>query len=167
MTAGKNEHEYAARVVWTGNEGRGTADYTAYGREHRIVVAGKPDIEGSASPAYRGAADRHNPEELFLAAIASCHMLFYLSLCARQGVRVLSYEGGATGSLTIGSDGGGRFDVITLTPMVTVAEGTDLELAARLDDVAHERCFIANSCGVPIARQLRLATSDALAAGAA
>ena len=166
MAAG-NGHEHAARVVWTGNRGTGTADYAAYGREHRIVVTGKPDLEGSSSPAYRGAADRHNPEELFLAAIAACHMLFYLSLCARQGVRVLSYEGGATGSLAIGSDGGGRFDVVTLTPVVTVAPGTDLELATRLDAVAHERCFIANSCSVPIVRQLRLTTADALPAGAA
>jgi organic hydroperoxide reductase OsmC/OhrA len=159
-------HGYAARVIWTGNRGAGTTDYASYGREHRIVVAGKPELEGSADAAFRGSPDRHNPEELFLAAIAACQMLFYLSLCARQGVRVLSYEGEASGSLALGPDGGGRFDVVTLTQVVTVARGTDLELATRLDDVAHERCFIANSCSVPIVRRLRL-TTDAVPAGAA
>lgn len=166
MAAG-NGHEHAARVIWTGNRGNGTTGYASYGREHRIIVAGKPELEGSSSPVYRGAPDRHNPEELFLAAVAACHMLFYLSLCARQGVRVLSYEIGAAGSLAIGSDGGGRFDVVTLTPVVNLAAGTDMELATRLDAIAHERCFIANSCSVPIVRQLRLETADALPAGAA
>ena len=166
MAAG-SRYEYAARVIWTGNRGAGTADYASYGREHRIVVAGKPELEGSADPAFGGAPDRHNPEELFLAAIAACHMLFYLSLCARQDVRVLSYECEASGSLAITSEGGGRFDAVTLGPVVTVAPGTDLDLAGRLDDVAHERCFIANSCSVPIVRRLRLVTDDAQTAGAA
>lgn len=166
MAAG-NRHEHAARVVWTGNRGAGTADYAAYGREHRIVVAGKPALDGSAAPAFRGASDRHNPEDLFLAAIAACHMLFYLSLCARGGVRVLSYECAASGSLAMTSGGGGRFEGVTLEPVVTVARGTDLALATRLDDVAHEQCFIANSCSVPIVRRLRVVTGDAQPAGAA
>lgn len=139
----------------------------SYGREHRIVVAGKPDLEGSADPVFRGAPDRHNPEDLFLAAIAACHMLLYLALCARQGVRVLSYEVEASGSLAFTAGGGGRFAGLTLDPVVTVAHGTDLDLAMRLDDAAHEQCFIANSCSVPIVRRLRLATADVLPAGSA
>lgn len=166
MAAG-NRHDYAARVIWTGSRGAGTTDYASYGREHRIVVAGKPVLEGSADPLFHGSSDRFNPEELFLAAIAGCHMLFYLALCSQQRVRVLSYESEASGSLTITRDGAGRFDAVTLTPVVMVAEGTDLELAMRLDDVAHERCFIANSCSVQISSHPRLTIGSASPAGAA
>lgn len=162
-----NRHEYAARVIWTGSGEAGTSDYASYDRDHRIVIAGKSDIDGSADPAFRGAPDRHNPEDLFLAAIAACHMLTYLSLCARKGVRVLSYDVAASGGLALTAAGGGRFDAVTLEPVVTVAAGSDLELATRLDDVAHEQCFIANSCSVPVVRRLRLVSADALPAGVA
>jgi organic hydroperoxide reductase OsmC/OhrA len=143
-------HEYTARLIWNGNTGRGTATYAGYGRQYRVLVAGKPELAGSADPAFRGEADRYNPEDLFLAAVSACHMLFYLSLCARQGVRVLAYEDAARGRMLMGADGGGKFEEIALRPAVTVAGGADMALAVRLHDDAHRLCFIANSCSVPI-----------------
>jgi organic hydroperoxide reductase OsmC/OhrA len=157
-TAMKHAGDYAASVIWTGNLGEGTASYTAYGRDFTVVVPGKPELYGSADAAYRGSSDRHNPEELFLASLAACQMLFYLSLCGQHGIRVLSYESRAAGGLTPLENGGGRFEGIALTPVVTVAGGTDTELAIRLHDRAHERCFIANSCSVPIRRRLVVRT---------
>jgi organic hydroperoxide reductase OsmC/OhrA len=150
---GDGEHAYTARVVWEGNTGEGTARYTGYGREYRVVVDGKADLAGSADPAFRGDAARHNPEDLFLASLSACHMLFYLSLCARGGVRVLAYEDEARGTLRMEAGGGGRFAEITLHPAVTVAGESDADLALRLHDRAHELCFIANSVGVPIRHQ--------------
>ena len=144
------EHAYTARVVWEGNTGQGTAGYTAYGRDYRVEVAGKPHLAGSADPAFRGDAHRHNPEDLFLAAISACHMLFYLSLCARGGVRVLAYADQARGTMRVDADGGGRFEKITLHPEVTIADEAHTELAMRLHDTAHELCFIARSCSVAI-----------------
>jgi organic hydroperoxide reductase OsmC/OhrA len=146
----KGEHACTARVVWDGNTGEGTAGYAAYGREYRVLVDGKPDLPGSADPAFRGDAERHNPEDLFLASISACHMLFYLSLCARRGVRVLSYEDQPRGTLRVDAGGGGQFDEITLHPSVVIAADGDAALAARLHDAAHELCFIARSCRVPI-----------------
>lgn len=143
-------HAYAAGVVWDGNTGEGTASYGSYSRLYRVRTDGKPDLPGSADPAFRGDADRHNPEELFLAALSACHMLFYLSLCARGGVRVLAYEDRATGMLRVEPGGGGRFESITLHPVVRVDAASDGEFAARLHDEAHRLCFIAGSCGVPI-----------------
>jgi organic hydroperoxide reductase OsmC/OhrA len=143
-------HRYAARVIWTGNSGRGTVDYGGYGRDYSVVVRNKPTLAGSADVAFRGSPERHNPEDLFLAAIGACHMLFYLSLCARSGVRVLSYEDEVTGELATVPGGGGRFESVTLSPVVTVAGGTDIALARTLHGRAQERCFIANSCSVPI-----------------
>ena len=72
MASAGREHSYQTVVRWTGNLGRGTAGYRAYGREHTIEVAGKVAIEGSSDPAFRGDPARHNPEELLVAA-ASYH----------------------------------------------------------------------------------------------
>lgn len=145
---------YASRVVWEGNLGEGTAGYARYSRDYRVVIDGKADLLGTADPAYRGARDRHNPEELFVTAVAACHMLFYLSLCARAGVEVVAYEDDASGTMSgdgRGRGGGrGRFVEITLRPKVTIARAEDAEAAGGMHERAHELCFIANSCAMPI-----------------
>lgn len=143
-------HEYAARLVWDGNRGNGTATYDEYGRDYRVLVAGKPALAGSADAAFRGDANMHNPEDLFLAAIASCHMLSYLALCARKRICVLAYEDGARATMVTDARGGGKFTEVMLRPQVTIRDAAQRELAIRLHDSAHELCFIANSCSVPI-----------------
>lgn len=143
-------HEYAARVRWTGNRGEGTWGYDRYGREYDVLVEGKPDLAGSADPAYHGDAGRHNPEDLFLAAVSACHMLYYLSLCARSGVRVTAYQDDARGRLALQRGGGGRFEEVVLRPVVTIADPAAADHAGRLHETAHGLCFIANSCSVPI-----------------
>jgi organic hydroperoxide reductase OsmC/OhrA len=143
-------HHYAARITWTGNLGPGTSAYTEYGRQYRISVRDKPDLHGSADAAYRGDAHRHNPEDLFLAALSACHMLFFLSLCARGGVRVIAYEDDAQGSIVADPGGGGRFEEITLRPTVTVMAADTIGRAQQLHETAHELCFVSNSCSVPI-----------------
>lgn len=148
MAAG--EHGYTARVVWEGNTGEGTARYTGYGREYRVEVQGKPDLAGSADPAFRGDPARHNPEDLFLAAISACHMLFYLSLCARAGIRVVAYEDDAEGIMRTNAGGGGQFEAVMLRPQVVVGGEAEAALALQLHERAHELCFIARSCSVPI-----------------
>lgn len=147
--SGMRSHDYRSHIVWDGNLGDGTASYATYGRQYRVVVAGKPDLNGSANPVFRGEAGKHDPEDLFLAAIAACHMLSYLALCAREGIRVVAYEDDATGTLVLDASGGGRFEQVTLRPAVTIADG-DPERAAQLHHKAHQQCFIANSCSVPI-----------------
>lgn len=145
-----HEQAYAARVIWEGNTGAGTAGYAGYERSYRVLVTGKPDLAGTADPAFLGEATKHNPEDLFLAAISACHMLFYLALCARQGVRVLAYEDRVEGVLRLDATGGGRFAEVRLQPQVTIAGDAHRALAISLHDVAHERCFIANSCSARI-----------------
>ncbi|APR81322.1 Hypothetical protein A7982_06669 [Minicystis rosea] len=144
-------HAYELTLTWEGNEGTGTSEYTRYGRRFRVAMAGKPDLAGSADAAFRGDPSLHNPEDLLLAAVASCHMLSYLALCARGGVRVVAYADTAHGELEVEPRGGGRFRAITLRPRVTVASGADVERATALHALAHERCFIASSCNFPIA----------------
>jgi organic hydroperoxide reductase OsmC/OhrA len=143
-------HTYATHLVWDGNPGDGTSTYTGYGREYRVLIDGKPALAGSADRAFRGDPALHNPEDLFVASLSACHMLAYLALCARRGLRVVEYEDHASGTLLTHADGGGRFESVTLRPVVTVAEGSDESLATELHDRAHAQCFIASSCAIPV-----------------
>jgi organic hydroperoxide reductase OsmC/OhrA len=154
------EHRYSAQLTWTGNKGAGTSEYRAYGRSYTVDVDGKPTLPGSADAMFLGDPTRHNPEDLFLAAIAGCHMLAYLALCASQGVCVLAYTDEAEASLALDAEGG-RFTEVTLRPRVTIAAGDDATLAEALHHTAHQRCFIANSCSVPIRCDAIVSFADA------
>ena len=145
-----DSHHYRLRTVWTGAGAQGTRDYDAYGRDFRAEVDGKPPLLGSADPAFRGDAACHNPEDWMLAAVASCHMLSYLALCARRRLQVLAYEDDSEANLVLTPDGGGAFDRFVLRPVVTIAPDADATLALRLHEQAHGICFIARSCSVPI-----------------
>lgn len=143
-------HDYEAQVIWEGNSGSGTTSYTGYERAYRTVIKGKPDLEGSSDPTFRGDPAKHNPEDLFVTALSACHMLFYLALCAKQGINVVAYEDRVSGTMEVEDHGGGAFTEVVLNPLVTVGLGSDIALAEKLHQKAHELCFIANSCSVPI-----------------
>lgn len=149
MGSGKT-HSYPIRMCWTGNTGQGTRDYHAYERTHEYSVDGKPPIPGSADPAFRGDATRYNPEELLVMSISSCHMLWYLHLCAESKVVVVDYVDDAVGSMIEKADTGGHFVEVVLKPAVTLAAGSDAALAASLHERAHHLCFVANSVNFPV-----------------
>jgi organic hydroperoxide reductase OsmC/OhrA len=138
-------HAFRVKVEWTGNSGEGTSGYTSYRRAHEISAAGKPSIPGSSDPAFRGDAARYNPEELLVASLSACHMLWFLHLCADAGVVVTAYSDHAEGTLALTEDGGGHFVEVILRPSVTIKSGCDPELARSLHARAHQLCFIANS----------------------
>jgi organic hydroperoxide reductase OsmC/OhrA len=150
-----HHHKYAVQVTWTGNRGSGTSAYSAYGREHLITANAKPDIPGSADPAFRGNADRWNPEDLMVAAASACHKLWYLHLCADAGIVVMAYRDEAEGTLQDDAQHG-RFTEIVLRPQVHIRPGDDLEKARQLHHTAHEKCYIANSVNFPIACEPRV-----------
>ena len=144
------EHLYRVAVAWTGNRGEGTAHYRAYGRDHRIEAPGKPAVEGSSDPAFRGDPARWNPEELLLAALSACHKLQYLHLCAEAGVVVTAYRDEAEARM-VEEGTGGHFTGATLRPQVTIRAGCDRDAALALHEEAHARCFIASSVNFPVA----------------
>lgn len=146
-------HEYDVTLTWTGNRGTGTSEYRAYGRDHEVAVAGLPPLLGSADPAFRGDADRWNPEQLLVAALSQCHLLSYLHVAADAGVVVTAYEDDAHGVMTQQRDGGGRFTEVVLRPRVTVADESTVDRATALHDRAHELCFIANSMNFPVTHE--------------
>lgn len=142
------EHHFAAHLTWTGAEEGPIRSYESYSRSWRVEVEGKPPLEGSADPAFRGDASRHNPEDLLVVALSACHMLSYLALSARAGIEVSAYEDQASGIMAI-KDKKMRFIEVTLAPRVTITSG-DLGQAEALHEQAHEHCFIASSVNFPV-----------------
>ncbi len=138
-----DSHEFEAKLIWekgaTG-ERRGN---------HTVCFEGRPDLEVSAAPQYEGDPSCLNPEELFLASLASCQMLTYVTLAANSGVDVLSYGDRATATLAI-ADRRMRITSVVLRPRIRLASNADPERARRLVDRAHRGCFIANSVGCEI-----------------
>jgi organic hydroperoxide reductase OsmC/OhrA len=142
---GARTHHYKLRVTWTGNQGKGTASYNAYSRSHEISAPGKPTIDGSSDPEFHGDAARWSPEDLLVASLSGCHKLWYLGLCAKEGIVVMSYEDDVEGSMVEDGKGSGQFIEVVLRPRVILAAGTDMEKAVALHHTAHEKCFIARS----------------------
>ena len=146
-------HIYKSRITWTGNTGSGTADYKSYERSHTISIDGKADISATSDPAFRGDKTKHNPEELFLSSLSSCHMLWYLHLCAEAGITVLAYEDHAVGIMEEFSNGSGKFTEVTLHPAITITDSNMIERVNNLHHTANQMCFIANSCNFQVKHQ--------------
>ena len=146
------EHHYRVDVRWTGNTGLGTSGYKAYARDHVISAPGadKPDIAGASDPAFRGDPRRWNPEELYVAAISACHKLWYLHLCAANGIVVTDYLDEAEGVMVESAHGGGQFASVTLRPRIVLTRASDIDAARALHHEAHAKCFIANSIKTPV-----------------
>ncbi len=146
----RREHRYAVNLQWTGNTGPGTSSYTSYSRNHDIQCAGKPPIACSADPAFRGDGTRYNPEELFVAAVAACHELWFLHLCANKGLILTAYEDHAEGRMEEGGEAPGRFVRVTLHPQATFASPADPEVVRALHAEAHRLCYVANTLNCPV-----------------
>ncbi|MDH6126103.1 OsmC family protein [Kitasatospora sp. GP82] len=142
-------HTYTTRVTWTGNTGSGTSGYRSYERAHEVTAAGRPAILGSSDPAFRGDPARWNPEQLLLASISQCHLLWYLHYCAVNGVVVTAYADNPVGTMAETAEGG-HFTEAVLHPQVEVAEESMVERALALHADAHRACFIANSVNFPV-----------------
>ena len=138
-------HRYTARTVWSGE----TRDYKSFSREHRIEMPGKPSLRASSDPAFRGDPSCHNPEDLLVASLSSCHMLWYLHLCAVKGVVVTAYEDAAEGTM-VEVPRNGHFSEVVLRPVVTITGDSDAARAEALHERAHAECFIANSVNFPV-----------------
>jgi organic hydroperoxide reductase OsmC/OhrA len=143
-------HHYEARLVWTGGADK-AVPFRRHDRSYDLMAPGKPVISGSSDPLFRGDASRWNPEDLLVASLSACHHLWYMGLCAADGIVVLAYEDAADGMMLEEEAGGaGQFVGVTLRPRVLLAPGSDSEKALSLHRVAHEKCFIARSVNFPV-----------------
>ena len=99
---------------------------------------------------WGGNPQLHNPEDMLIAALSACHMLWYLHLAHDAGVVVLGYEDDPVGHGESEPSGAGRFVSAQLRPRITVAEGTDLARAEAVHHEIHKVCFIARSVAFPV-----------------
>lgn len=144
-------HKFEVQTTWTGNLGSGTSDYRKYKRDHEITGPGKAAvISGSSAPAFRGDASRYNPEELLIAALSTCHMLWVLHLCADAGIVVTSYSDLASGIMSANADGSGQFTEVLLQPRMVIGDSKRIDEASALHAKAHKLCFIARSVNFPV-----------------
>ena len=143
-------HSYEIAVTWTGNTGTGTSSRRAYSRDHEVTAAGMAPLAASSDPAFRGDPTRWNPEQLYLASIAQCHMLWYLDLAAQAGVVVTGYEDHPTAIMRVEPTGAGQFESVTLHPIVTITAASDPRIAEDLHHRVGDYCFIARSINTPI-----------------
>jgi len=147
--------EYKATIQWH----RKSPDFLKgkYSREHSWSFDGGAKIAASSSPSVVPVPWSNpacvDPEEAFVAAISSCHMLTWLYLASRQGFQVESYVDEAVGVMTKGENGESWVSSVVLNPKI--AFGGDKQPAPdeieRLHHLAHEQCFIANSVKTRIA----------------
>jgi len=151
-----DSHLYNIELEWTGNQGTGTSAYRAYSRDHIVSVGGKPPIPGSSDPAFMGDAARYNPEDMFLASIASCHMLWFLHLASAAGIAVTAYRDDAYAVMKTNPDGSGEFTSVTLSPSVVITNASQVEQTKALHGKVGGMCFIARSVKVPIYHEVKV-----------
>jgi len=141
--------KYTASVTWSRN-GQIFTD-NRYKRSHIWEFDGGETVRASSSPhvipeplSDPSAVD---PEEAFVAALSSCHMLWFLSIAAKKGFIVEIYEDKAEGVMEKNEDGKLAFTDVTLRPHVTYKKGSspDEKTDRKMHHQAHEQCFIANS----------------------
>lgn len=137
--------EHVATIAWK-RETESFA-YDHYNRAHEWSFDGGVTVPGSASPLYKGDADRVDPEEAFVAALSSCHMLTFLAIAARKKLVVDAYEDRAVGHMDKNAEGKIAITSVDLHPHIVFAPGVDADAATlkKMHHDAHEHCFVANS----------------------
>lgn len=143
-------HDYQASTAWTGNSGTGTRGPKASSGNHALLVEGRPPLPGSADPAFPGGTGRYTPEQLQVAALSACHMLWYLYLAAREHIAVYAYTDRASGTVVTLPGGGGYFSEVTLRPTVSVPAATRLAQVHALHRRARALCSIARPVRFPV-----------------
>jgi organic hydroperoxide reductase OsmC/OhrA len=137
--------EHCATISW--QRGDTAFDYDSYSRDHSWEFVGGTRVEASAAPDFLGSPDGVDPEEAFVAAVSSCHMLTFLALAARRRRTVNGYRDCAIGSLEENVDGRLAITRVILRPEIQFDDSVEIgdDEIERLHHLAHEHCFIANS----------------------
>jgi organic hydroperoxide reductase OsmC/OhrA len=154
--------EYTARLVWQRSPLEAFND-NRYSRRHTIHFDGGFELPASSSPTVvplpLSDASAVDPEEMFVASLSSCHMLWFLSLAAAAGHRIDRYEDDAVGTMARNAEGHIAMTRVLLRPRVSFVAGTgaaDADALTALHHRAHEKCFIANSVKTEVVCEPRL-----------
>lgn len=136
-------HQSAIR--WQRNPHETEAE--TYSRNHRVTLAGEQNVNVSASVEFKGDSNCADPEQMFISAVSSCHMLFFLAIADFQGYQVESYEDNPVGYLESNDKKGKEMTRIELSPRITFGgdKVPDQKAIVRIHTNAHKNCFIRNS----------------------
>ncbi len=135
--------EHKATVFWK----RTSSDfnYDSFDRSHLMTFEGGQRLSASSAPEFLGKKELANPEELYVAACSSCHMLTFLAIAAKSRLTVNSYEDHPVATLEKDDKGVMRITKVNLRPKVIFAETVPAEKVKELHAKAHKHCFVANS----------------------
>lgn len=142
-----NGYNYTLELNWLGNE-KGT--HHRADRFYEISIKGKEKLKGSADKPFFGDPKLYNPEDLLLSALSSCHMMSYLYVCRKAGIKIAFYKDNPVGVLKVNEEGVGRFELVTLKPQVVLVDPSQSVQAYQLHAQAGKLCFIANSVNFEI-----------------
>ena len=142
-------HEHRVSIRW--RRETESFDYPSYNRSHLWQFESGVAVPASAAPPFLGTPDRVDPEEAFVAAISSCHMLTFLAICSRKRIRVDAYTDHAIGYME--ANGRGKLAVtrVDLAPRIRFGgKPPEVETIRKIHHLSHEECFIANSVNTEI-----------------
>jgi organic hydroperoxide reductase OsmC/OhrA len=138
------QHTFEGSLHWTGAAREDEHGKLRLARSFVVRFKDKSPIDGSSPAVFNGDDRRHNPETLMVASLMSCHLLTYLAVCERAGIRVLEYGDSGTGTLAM-KDGKMRMVEVRLAPQVRIADAAQVDQARELHAKAHAHCFMSNS----------------------
>lgn len=141
------EKEFIVKTTWSSES---KEDPFSNSKTHNVHFNDKESLTISAAKEFKGDKTKHNPEDLFLSALSSCHMMSYMYLCEKNKITLINYTDETSGTIVVQSDGSGAFVSVVLCPIVTILEKNKIDLAISLHKEANRLCFIANSSSVPI-----------------
>ena len=137
--------EHKVTLKW--ERGGTEFSYQRYPRDHTWSFDGGHTMTATAAPAYLGNPANVDPEEAFVASLASCHMLTFLSIACKKKFVLDSYEDEAVGHMEKNADGKLAITRVELRPKITWSGNRrpSVEELDKMHHAAHENCFIANS----------------------
>jgi organic hydroperoxide reductase OsmC/OhrA len=109
-----------------------------------VCATGKPDIQLSSPPEFKGRAGVWTPEDMFVASLNVCTLMTFVAYAKHKSLGLAGYESSVEGVLEY-SNGKYRFTEITIHPHVTVKTQEEIELARQILQDAHDNCLITNS----------------------
>jgi organic hydroperoxide reductase OsmC/OhrA len=145
-------HRYEARLSWRGSTGRG---WDAYERAHEAEAPPAEDHLTLTTGEEKGDPRQLNPEQLLVMAASSCQLLWFLHLAAKARIDVVEYTDEAEATMPE-SEEPVRITRISLRPRIVVSSLATEERVLRLAELAHERCYIANSLRSEVAVEPRV-----------
>jgi organic hydroperoxide reductase OsmC/OhrA len=141
--------KYTSSVSWFLSDEKSKFTSGKYSRLHKWAFDGGIEVNASSSPSIvplpYSIEEAVDPEEAFIASVSSCHMLWFLSIAAKEGLIVLSYHDKAEGTMSKNQNGLLFISHIVLMPRVVFDIEVEKSVIDSLHEKAHLHCFIANS----------------------